>query len=103
MPLLSRRDWRLSMVIGPKPVQGHGEGLRGFLVNRLRGELKAIVRVPLKTNLATAELKRYSVHCEPCGKWFPLSQWGEEVQCPKCKRLYALEAAVFSAVLDTTA
>ncbi|MFJ6752353.1 hypothetical protein ACIQNI_29840 [Streptomyces sp. NPDC091266] len=104
MPLLSKSDFRLSMRIGRKPVEDRDdENLRSLLVHRLRGATKAVVRLPLKTNIATAELKKYSVHCEACGIWFAMPEWGEEVQCPKCERLYALEMAVFSAVPDTTA
>ncbi|MCX4826663.1 hypothetical protein OG883_44285 [Streptomyces sp. NBC_01142] len=103
MPL-SPRDFRLSMKISPmRPNGPDDEGLRSLLVHRLRDAAKAVARIPLKANLATAGLKKYSVHCEPCRAWFDLPEWGEEVTCPKCGRLYALELAVFSAVPDTTA
>ncbi|GAA3087540.1 hypothetical protein GCM10020000_87970 [Streptomyces olivoverticillatus] len=100
MPLLTRRDFKLSTVISPKPKEGD-QTLRGLLVHRLRDAHKAVLRVPLKANLATARRKDYSVHCEPCGKWFALPEWGEEVECPKCKRLFALEFAVFSVIANT--
>ncbi|MBZ3908228.1 hypothetical protein ACRWOO_29125 [Streptomyces sp. NEAU-PBA10] len=102
MPL-SQRDFKLSMRISPmRPNSPDDEGLRSLLVHRLRGAAKAVARIPLKANLATAGLKKYSVHCEPCRSWFDLPEWGEEVTCPKCERLYALELAVFSAVPNPT-
>jgi hypothetical protein len=103
MPLLSDRDYQWSMKISRKPRGDRGaQELRSLLVHRLRDAAKAVVRLPMKSNIATAGLNRYSVHCEPCEEWFPLPEWGEEVRCPKCKRLYALELAVFSAVPEPT-
>lgn len=102
MPL-SRIDFRLSMRISPmRPNRPDEEGLRSLLVHRLRGAAKAVARIPLNANIATAGLKKYSVHCEPCRAWFNLPEWGEEVTCPRCRRLYVLELAVFSAVPDAT-
>ncbi|TLQ39195.1 hypothetical protein [Streptomyces marianii] len=103
MPL-SRRDFKLSMAISPMKRNGpETEALRSLLVHRLRDARMAIARLPLKANLATAGLKKYSVHCEPCRSWFDLPEWGEEFTCPKCRQLYALELAVFSAVPDERA
>ncbi|MFJ4700477.1 hypothetical protein ACIP5N_22140 [Streptomyces sp. NPDC088768] len=85
-----------------RPNSPGDEGLRSLLVHRLRDAAKAIARTPLKTNILTAGLKKYSVHCEPCRAWFDLPEWGEEVTCPKCGRLYVLELAVFSAVPNVT-
>jgi hypothetical protein len=101
MPL-SSRDYRLSMRTSPRPQGREDEGLRSLLTHRLRDAAKAVVRLPLKSNIATAALKKYSVYCEPCRDWLRLPQWGEEINCPKCGRLYVLELAVFSAVPDTT-
>jgi hypothetical protein len=77
---------------------GRNDGLRSLLVHRLRDGLKAVVRLPNKVNIATADSGHYNVHCEPCGEWFVLREWGEEVQHAKCGRVYALEVAVFSLI-----
>lgn len=99
--LLSRRDFKLSQAISPMGWNGPDvEGLRSLLVYWLRGAAKAVVRIPPTAGLVAAGMKEYSVLCEPCRAWFDLPAWGEEVTCPKCGRLYALELAVFTAVPD---
>lgn len=99
---LTSRDYQLSMLTSKRPRGGassRDEGLRSLLVHRLRNASKAILRIPLKRNLATAEdAANYSVYCEPCDEWFVLDGWAEEVRHDKCKRLYVVEYAVFSLV-----
>ncbi|MEU6362214.1 hypothetical protein [Streptomyces albidoflavus] len=95
---LSPSDHRLSMRISPRP---HGEdstALRTLLVHRLRRAAKAVVRLPLAKDAAAADkASAYTVFCEPCGKWFALPAWGEEIECPRCERLFVLEFAVLTA------
>jgi hypothetical protein len=98
---LDPRDHKLSMKVSPRAKEeNRNEGLRTLILNRLRDAEKAVLRLPLKRNIATAdEASAYNVHCEPCDIWFRLPDWGEEVRCPgKCKGLYVLESAVFSKV-----
>jgi hypothetical protein len=97
---LSDRDYRLSMFTSRRArEEGRNDGLRSLLVHRLRDASKAVLRIPLKRNLAKADdASDYSVYCEPCDAWFVLDDWGEEVRHKKCGRLYALEFAVFSLV-----
>ncbi|MFD8650670.1 hypothetical protein [Streptomyces mirabilis] len=97
---LSPRDYHHSMKLSPRSKgRDREDGLRSLLVHRLRDAAKAVLRLPLTDNIATAEdAQRYKIHCEPCGKWFPLNGWAEELQCPHCSQLYVIEFAVFSAV-----
>lgn len=96
---ISRRDYQLSMRLSPRARSGESnDGLRSLYVHRLRDALKAVVRLPNKTNIVTADAGRYNVHCEPCGDWFVLREWGEEMRHDKCGRVYALEMAVFSQI-----
>ena len=76
--------------------------LRSMLIHRLRDASKAVLRIPLRSNLATADrAEDYSVHCEPCNAWFTLPEWGEEIRHGKCGRVYALELAVFSEITES--
>lgn len=69
MSPLSDRDFKLSMRVSRKGNKYEdGSKLRNLLVHRLRFARKAVLRIPLKKNLATAGINTYSVHCEPCGK-----------------------------------
>jgi rRNA maturation endonuclease Nob1 len=78
------------------------EGLRSLVVHRLRNAAKIIVRLPVSRNINTADSGSYNVHCEPCAYWFTLPDWGEEIKCPRCGGLFALEFAVFSAIPKET-
>lgn len=102
---LSSRDFRLSKSISPNGSRGaEQDTLRSLIIHRLRNTPKAILRLPLKKNIATAtRAANYSVYCERCQDWFTLPQWGEEVSHPACGRLFVLELAVFTAVPDTDA
>jgi hypothetical protein len=100
MPLLNKPDWKLSMQLSPRARRGETTELRSLLVHRLRSAAKAVLRLPLQANIATATAGAYTVHCEPCARWFTLPDWGEEIRCDKCRRLYALEFAVFSEIKD---
>jgi hypothetical protein len=101
MKPLSERDYQLSMRTSPRsPREERNEGLRSLLVHRLRDAAKAVVRLPNRTNIATADSGHYTVHCEPCSRWFPLPDWGEEIKSPCCGQVYVLELAVFSALPD---
>ncbi|MFJ4902791.1 hypothetical protein [Streptomyces sp. NPDC088727] len=99
---MDERDYGLSMRTSRRArAEAKNDGLRSLRVHRLRDSVKAVLRLPLKSNLATADTANaYNVYCEPCDAWFTLPEWGEEVRCPKdgCGQLYALEFAVFSAI-----
>jgi hypothetical protein len=96
---LSSQDYGLSMKVSPRARDaGRNSGLRSLLVHRLRSASKAVLRLPLGDNISQARLGAYNVHCEPCEEWFNLPDWGEEVICPRCDRVYALELAVFSEI-----
>lgn len=97
---LDPRDYKLSMKVSPRAKEeNRNEGLRTLVLNRLRDAEKAVLRLPLKRNIATAdEASAYSAHCETCGEWFTLREWGEEIRHDKCGQVYVLESAVFSKV-----
>ena len=98
MPL-EDRDYKLSMNASPRARDPQrNKELRSMIVHRLRDAAKAVVRLPNKTDINTAHAGHYAVHCEPCVRWFPLPAWGEEIECPHCGGLFALELAVFSAI-----
>lgn len=99
MKSLNEPDYRLSMRTSPRARhEEDNEGWRSLLVHRLRDAAKAVVRLPNKADIATAHSGCYTVHCEPCGKWFGLPDWGEEITAPCCGRVFALEFAVLSCV-----
>jgi hypothetical protein len=102
MGFLSDRDWQLSMRTSPRSrSDARNSGLRSLIVHRLRDKGKAVVRIPLKRDLATADgADDYNVYCEPCDAWFVLRDWGEEVCHDKCGRVYTLEFAVLSEIKD---
>lgn len=98
MPL-SERDYRLSMLIGRRSRNSEPEeNLRSLLVHRLRDAAKAVLRISLRQDLGTAGASQYQIYCEPCGKWSTLKGWAEEVVCPHCGQVYAVEFAVYSAI-----
>lgn len=99
MPL-SVRDYALSMRLSPRSRgrQREDDGLRSLLVHRLRDTVKMVLRISLRQDLAKADAAKYQIHCEPCDKWFDLAAWAEEVVCPNCRRVYAVEFAVFSLI-----
>lgn len=99
MPLRGR-DYQLSMRVSPRARNDfENDGLRSLLVHRLRDAAKAVARISLKRDLATADTAdAYNVHCEPCDAWFVLRKWGEEVVHEKCGRVYVLEMAIFSEI-----
>jgi hypothetical protein len=97
---LSPRDYSLSMRVSRRTKNGQDDGLRSMLVHRLRDAAKLILRVSLKEDLTNASAK-YSLHCEPCDRWHSLDAWAEEIVCPGCERVYAVEFAVFSEIKDT--
>lgn len=100
MPL-SGRDYRLSMRISPRPRGGRREdSLRSLMVNRLRDTTKMVLRISLRQDLATADAAKYQIHCETCDEWFNLGAWAEEIVCPNCQQVYAVEFAVFSAIKE---
>lgn len=94
------RDYHLSMRLSRRARNAvDNKGLRSLIIHRLRDTAKAALRISIKQDIAAADrAEAYSVYCEPCGDWFKLPEWGEEVHHQKCGRIYVLEFAIFSEV-----
>jgi predicted RNA-binding Zn-ribbon protein involved in translation (DUF1610 family) len=99
--MLNDADYRLSMIIGRRKKDRAAEAklnTRTLLVHRLRSGAKAVLRMPMSRNLATSCL--YTIHCEPCARWFDCESTGEQFECPSCGGVFVLEFSVFTR-LDT--
>lgn len=107
MPMPSE-DYELSMLISPRARRDADNArLRELHVTRLSDTHKAIGRAGLRTH-------RVSVYCEGCkvdaaarepsrhhNAWTRLQdEFPAEWDCPKCKRSYRLEFAVYEEVDD---
>ena len=89
---MAPQDYELSMRISRRPRREEPDrGLRSLIVHRLIAGPKAVFRVALRTG-------RFSVHCEPCGQWFPVDDPLEEWQCDRCGREYEAELIVYSEI-----
>lgn len=108
---LREDDHELSMRLSPR-TRAERDGApsretRSLIVHRLRDAPKAVRRLSMSRDLATADDEDYSVYCEPCGEWFQGSRWGEDgpdwaegddFLCPTCGRLYVAETVIYSMV-----